>query len=178
MSLTQLFLSFFQAAPYIGEIARYLLSTPESPQDQDHKVRVMFGNGLRPSIWADFKNRFNLDQIVEIYGTKNYCTGRLNGKNFSRIFWECHENSLIESFEMSPQLVCLRWHLRPLLWPASGSGLEVIWKWERQLRHIKWGLILKLSIRPFLSHHQESLIFFFHFMSNSLPPCAPNSLSL
>ena len=59
----------FQAAPYIGEIARYLLAAPESPGDSSHNLRTMFGNGLRPSIWTDFKNRFNIDRIVEIYGT-------------------------------------------------------------------------------------------------------------
>ena len=68
---------------------------------------------------------------------------------------------------MSPHLICLSWGLRSLLWPASGSGLDVIWKLIPQLRHIKWGLILKLSLRPFLSPHLESLRIFFHFMS----PC-------
>ena len=68
---------------------------------------------------------------------------------------------------MSPHLIGLGWHPRSLLWPASGSGLDMIWKLKCQLRHIKWGLILKLSLRPFLSPHLESLRIFFHFMS----PC-------
>ena len=95
-------------------------------------------------------------------------TERLRDSKWEKIlkdFGECHENSLIESFKMSPHLICLSWGLRSLLWPASGSGLDVIWKLIPQLRHIKWGLILKLSLRPFLSHHLESLRFFFHFMS-------------
>ena len=91
----------------------------------------------------------------------------LKWKKILKDFGECHENSLIESFKMSPHLICLSWGLRSLLWPASGSGLDVIWKLIPQLRHIKWGLILKLSLRPFLSHHLESLRIFFHFMS----PC-------
>ena len=97
-------------------------------------------------------------------------TERLRDSKWKKIlkdFGECHENSLIESFKMSPHLICLSWGLRSLLWPASGSGLDVIWKLIPQLRHIKWGLILKLSLRPFLSHHLESLRIFFHFMS----PC-------
>ena len=40
-----------QGAQYIGEICRYLLSVPESPEDKSHKVEIMWGNGLRPAIW-------------------------------------------------------------------------------------------------------------------------------
>ena len=114
-------------------------------------------------------------QKVNVNGNLNYiahvwCTGRLRDSKWKKIlkdFGECHENSLIESFKMSPHLICLSWGLRSLLWPASGSGLDVIWKLIPQLRHIKWRLILKLWLRPFLSHHLESLRFFFHFKS----PC-------
>jgi len=57
------------AAPYIGEIARYLSATPRGPHDTQHQVKTVFGNGLRPNIWPDFKKRFNIDRIVEIYGS-------------------------------------------------------------------------------------------------------------
>lgn len=53
---------------YIGETCRYLLSTPPGKFDQNHKVRVATGNGLRPSIWDEFKTRFNIDLIAEFYG--------------------------------------------------------------------------------------------------------------
>lgn len=53
---------------YIGEMCRYLLSTPEKPEDKNHKVRLMFGNGLRPQIWTEFVDRFNIAQIGEFYG--------------------------------------------------------------------------------------------------------------
>jgi hypothetical protein len=33
------------------EEARYLLAPPPSPLDRNHKVRCMYGNGLRPDIW-------------------------------------------------------------------------------------------------------------------------------
>ena len=38
-------------AQYIGEICRYLLSAPETPEEKLHKVEIMIGNGLRPPIW-------------------------------------------------------------------------------------------------------------------------------
>lgn len=56
------------ASQYIGEICRYLMVQPSSPNDQSHNVRVMFGNGLRPQIWTQFKERFNIKQIGEFYG--------------------------------------------------------------------------------------------------------------
>lgn len=54
---------------YIGELCRYLLAQPEKETDQKHKVRLVFGNGLRQEIWRDFKTRFNIKQIGEVYGS-------------------------------------------------------------------------------------------------------------
>lgn len=54
---------------YIGEIARYLNSSPVTPYDQDHKLRFAFGNGLNRSIWDKFRERFNIPVIIEFYGS-------------------------------------------------------------------------------------------------------------
>jgi fatty-acyl-CoA synthase len=53
---------------YVGELCRYLLRTPPSPHDRDHKLRVAAGAGLRPDIWTPFKDRFGIDRIIEMYG--------------------------------------------------------------------------------------------------------------
>lgn len=55
-------------AQYIGEVCRFLLLTPPKPEDTQHKVKFMFGNGLRPQIWTDFVKRFNIENIGEVYG--------------------------------------------------------------------------------------------------------------
>ncbi|XP_071566963.1 long-chain fatty acid transport protein 4 [Temnothorax nylanderi] len=55
-------------AQYIGEICRFLLTVPPSECDTTHKVRLMFGNGLRPQIWESFVKRFGVKQIGEFYG--------------------------------------------------------------------------------------------------------------
>jgi len=52
---------------YIGELCRYLLQTPPSPNDTGHHIRMACGNGLRPDVWEDFKSRFRIPQIVEFY---------------------------------------------------------------------------------------------------------------
>jgi fatty-acyl-CoA synthase len=52
---------------YIGELCRYLLHTESSPLETEHRIRMCCGNGLRPDIWNDFKNRFRIPRILEFY---------------------------------------------------------------------------------------------------------------
>jgi len=65
-------------AQYIGEICRYLLSVPESPEDKSHQVEIMWGNGLRPSIWQQFTERFNIKFVGEFYGATEGNSNVLN----------------------------------------------------------------------------------------------------
>lgn len=67
---------------YVGELCRYLLALPESPQDKQHSVRLMFGNGLRPNIWTAFKKRFGIKKVMEFYGSSEGNVGFLNLFNF------------------------------------------------------------------------------------------------
>ncbi|XP_071965119.1 long-chain fatty acid transport protein 2-like [Antedon mediterranea] len=55
---------------YIGETCRYLLAQPKKSDDGVYpvKVRVAFGNGLRPDVWKEFQNRFKIEKICEFYG--------------------------------------------------------------------------------------------------------------
>ncbi|XP_076237411.1 fatty acid transport protein 1 [Calliopsis andreniformis] len=53
---------------YIGEMCRYILAVPSKPEDKQHNIRVMFGNGLRPQIWPEFIERFGIPQVAEFYG--------------------------------------------------------------------------------------------------------------
>lgn len=68
-------------AQYIGEICRYLLSVPGKPTDTQHKIRLMFGNGLRPQIWPQFISRFNIPQIGEVYGSTEGNSNLVNCEN-------------------------------------------------------------------------------------------------
>uniref|UniRef100_T1IVL5 Long-chain-fatty-acid--CoA ligase n=1 Tax=Strigamia maritima TaxID=126957 RepID=T1IVL5_STRMM len=60
---------FNDVAQYIGEICRYLLASPPKPTDTEHRVRLIFGNGLRSQIWKPFVGRFRVKEIGEIYGS-------------------------------------------------------------------------------------------------------------
>ncbi|MFN3815607.1 long-chain-acyl-CoA synthetase [Brevundimonas sp.] len=54
---------------YIGELCRYLVNCPPNEMEQAHKLRLAFGNGLRPDVWPEFKARFAIPQILEFYGS-------------------------------------------------------------------------------------------------------------
>ena len=53
---------------YIGELCRYLVNSPPNPNEKKHKIRLCCGNGLRPDIWINFRDRFGLANILEFYG--------------------------------------------------------------------------------------------------------------
>eukprot|EP00002_Diphylleia_rotans_P019437 TRINITY_DN3762_c0_g4_i1.p1 TRINITY_DN3762_c0_g4~~TRINITY_DN3762_c0_g4_i1.p1 ORF type:complete len:641 (-),score=136.07 TRINITY_DN3762_c0_g4_i1:1512-3434(-) len=69
------------AVQYIGELCRYLLATPPSKYDTDHKVQKAIGNGLRPEIWPKFQTRFNIKTICEFYGSTEGNAALFNAEN-------------------------------------------------------------------------------------------------
>ena len=52
---------------YIGELCRYLLTQPQRNTDANNPVNIAVGNGLRPEIWNQFKDRFGIERIGEFY---------------------------------------------------------------------------------------------------------------
>ena len=54
---------------YIGELCRYLVNQAPSEEESRHKIRMAFGNGLRPDIWPVMKQRFRIPEILEFYGS-------------------------------------------------------------------------------------------------------------
>ncbi|RBP28316.1 citronellyl-CoA synthetase [Marinobacter pelagius] len=64
---------------YVGELCRYLLNQPPSDQDRNHSLTKMIGNGLRPSIWKEFKERFGIETVAELYASSE---GNIGFSNF------------------------------------------------------------------------------------------------
>jgi citronellyl-CoA synthetase len=64
---------------YVGELCRYLLNQPRSEKDRRHTLTKMIGNGLRPSIWHEFKSRFGIDTVAELYASSE---GNIGFSNF------------------------------------------------------------------------------------------------
>ncbi|KAI1816144.1 fatty-acyl-CoA synthase [Poronia punctata] len=63
---------------YVGELCRYLINAPPSPDDTDHQVRMAFGNGMRPDVWERFRQRFGIECINELYGASDGMNTTLN----------------------------------------------------------------------------------------------------
>ncbi|HEY6876494.1 MAG TPA: long-chain-acyl-CoA synthetase [Polyangiales bacterium] len=52
---------------YIGELCRYLLNAPKTPDERNHRLRLAVGNGLCPDIWEAFQRRFGVPLVREFY---------------------------------------------------------------------------------------------------------------
>ncbi|WP_444438322.1 long-chain-acyl-CoA synthetase [Pseudomonas sp. A6] len=67
---------------YIGELCRYLLNQAACEEERDNSLTCMIGNGLRPSIWGEFKARFGIERITEFYAASEGNIGFTNVFNF------------------------------------------------------------------------------------------------
>ncbi|AWH97535.1 long-chain-acyl-CoA synthetase [Dietzia psychralcaliphila] len=87
------------AAIYIGEICRYLLNQEPGPGDRDHSVRVMTGNGLRPEIWDEFKERFGVERICEFYAASECNIAFVNAFNIAKTTGYCPMDFAIVDYD-------------------------------------------------------------------------------
>jgi citronellyl-CoA synthetase len=67
---------------YVGELCRYLINAPVSTYEKNNTITKMVGNGLRPAIWQPFKERFGVDEVMELYGSSEGNVGFTNMFNF------------------------------------------------------------------------------------------------
>jgi citronellyl-CoA synthetase len=74
---------------YIGELCRYLLNQPPSPEDSSNPMKKCIGNGLRPDIWTEFKQRFGIEQISEFYGATEFGFAFINAFNIDNTVGMC-----------------------------------------------------------------------------------------
>ena len=74
---------------YIGELCRYLLAQAPTEADRNHEIRAVIGNGLRPELWNEFKQRFGIDQICEFYGASEGNLVFVNGFNLDHTAGFC-----------------------------------------------------------------------------------------
>jgi acyl-CoA synthetase (AMP-forming)/AMP-acid ligase II len=63
---------------YVGEAARYLLANPPSEKDRQHKVHLMYGNGMRPDVWQRFTARFGIKTVAEFFNSSEGMLGMIN----------------------------------------------------------------------------------------------------
>lgn len=70
------------AIGYVGELCRYLIDAPTTELDRAHLVTKMIGNGMRPNIWGKFKERFGVQEVLELYASSEGNVGFSNIFNF------------------------------------------------------------------------------------------------
>ncbi|MCP4751319.1 MAG: long-chain-acyl-CoA synthetase [Proteobacteria bacterium] len=92
----------FQATAfvYIGELCRYLLNQPPGSNDANNPIRKMIGNGLRPDIWSEFKTRFDIKQIAELYGATEFGFAFINFFNIDNTIGMCLSTFAIVKYDI------------------------------------------------------------------------------
>jgi len=113
------------ALVYVGETARYLLAAPESPKDKDHKIRVMFGNGLRPEVWMRFVDRFGIKQVSEFFNSTEGVFGLINASRGPFLATSVgHHGGILRSFTRNYYVAAKINHETGDLWrdPKTGFG--------------------------------------------------------
>ena len=85
---------------YVGELCRYLLAQPPCPDECNNSLDRIFGNGLRPDIWMEFKKRFGIDRICEFYGSSEGNIGFVNGLNKDRTMGTCAANIMLVQYDI------------------------------------------------------------------------------
>ncbi len=84
---------------YIGELCRYLMNQPSKPNDKNNPIRAVIGPGLRPEIWKDFKERFDIEYIGEFYGASECAAIFANMLNFNCTMGTCASNYAIIKYD-------------------------------------------------------------------------------
>jgi acyl-CoA synthetase (AMP-forming)/AMP-acid ligase II len=113
---------------YVGETLRYLLANPPSPLDTDNKVRLAFGNGLRPDVWDKFKERFDVETIAEFYSATEGTSGSWNYSSNSFASGAIGRNGWIGELILRKEL----------------AVVKVDWETEQPWRNPKTGLCEKV----------------------------------
>ena len=52
---------------YIGELCRYLVSSPPHPRERAHRLRLACGNGMQADTWTELQRRFAIAEVLEFY---------------------------------------------------------------------------------------------------------------
>jgi acyl-CoA synthetase (AMP-forming)/AMP-acid ligase II len=88
---------------YIGELCRYLLNQPARPDDAQHGVRAIIGNGLRPDIWEAFQQRFGIGHVAEFYAASEGNLAFVNALNVPRSAGMCPLSHAIVAFDVAEE---------------------------------------------------------------------------
>lgn len=90
---------------YVGELCRYLVNAPVHPLEEQHNIRMAWGNGMRPDVWEVFRRRFKIPVIHELYAATDGM-----GATFNKNAGEFSRNAI---------------GVRGLVWHRNNEGKEI-----------------------------------------------------
>jgi citronellyl-CoA synthetase len=108
---------------YVGELCRYLAMQPECPEEKNNPMRSMLGNGLRPDVWGEFRNRFAIKRICEIYGASESNATFLNILNKDDTIGTSSADLLIVEYDVDADEISRDSNGRLIQVALGGAGL-------------------------------------------------------
>lgn len=84
---------------YTGDQCRSLLNQPQKPDDRNHTLTRIFGSGLPPDIWTEFKNRFGISRVFEMYGIPGSNLFFVNRFNLDKTIGTCTASHAIVKYD-------------------------------------------------------------------------------
>jgi len=85
---------------YVGELCRYLSLQPPSQAEKNNPLNTMLGNGLRPDLWEDFRDRFKVGRICEIYGSSEGNVAFINILNKDKTIGTTTANIMLAKYDV------------------------------------------------------------------------------
>ncbi|MDA0796575.1 MAG: long-chain-acyl-CoA synthetase [Proteobacteria bacterium] len=92
---------------YVGELCRYLVTQPPCPEELNNPLDRVFGNGLRPDVWDEFKGRFGIDRVCEFYGASEGNLSFLNAFNKDKTIGFCPGTILLLEYDVEEDKIVL-----------------------------------------------------------------------
>ena len=92
---------------YVGELCRYLVTHPSSPEEKNNPLDRVFGNGLRPDVWDEFKERFGIDRVCEFYGSSEGNVSFLNAFNKDKTIGFCPGTIILVEYDVEQDEIVL-----------------------------------------------------------------------
>ena len=92
---------------YVGELCRYLVTQPPCPEEKNNPLDRVFGNGLRPDVWDEFKQRFGIDRVCEFYGSSEGNVSFINAFNKNKTIGYCPGTILLVEYDVEQDEIVL-----------------------------------------------------------------------
>jgi citronellyl-CoA synthetase len=92
---------------YVGELCRYLVTQPPCPEEKNNPLTRVFGNGLRPDVWDEFKARFGIERVCEFYGSSEGNVSFFNAFNKDKTIGFCPGTILLVEYDIEQDEIVL-----------------------------------------------------------------------